>query len=666
MTTKISQTEYEKLCLEIWEHIRLYSLGTPVISDEAYDALLRHLVEIEKNHPEWISPNSPTQRVGEILSTGFQTVQHTIPMLSLANSYSKDEIEDFLKRMKKLVEKENISYSCELKMDGLAISVLYVNGAYTQGVTRGDGKSGDDVTANIKTIQSLPLQLSGENIPEILEVRGEVYMTHHSFEQLNAERLQAGDPLWANPRNAAAGSLKLLDPQEVSRRQLSIVFYSVAQDSSHQLKNQFQTKEYFTQLGLPSLPLTARCQNLDEIWEFAEKIRYERPNMPFDIDGIVIKLDDLQEQQHLGFTGKNPRWAIAYKFAPEQAVTKVLDITVQVGRTGVLTPVAELEPVLLAGSTISRATLHNAEEVMRKDFRVGDTVTIEKGGDVIPKVVSVHLSLRPANSIAWKMPEHCPCCETAIVITPGEVAIRCPNLNCPAQQLRRLIHFASKHCMDIENLGEKVMEQLYNLKFVNTPSDIFTLTALQLYQLEGFKEKSVNNLLSSIEKSKTVSLPRFIMSLAIKHVGAGTAELLATAAGDIEGLSKMTEEDLLKIDGIGPKVATAVVEYFQEVSNREEIDRLLKFGVTPGKAKKVKVVEDHLFNEKTFVLTGTLQRYSRNEAAELIKQRGGKVTETVSKKTHYVLAGESAGSKLEKAKVLGITILSEEDFIKLL
>jgi DNA ligase (NAD+) len=666
MTSKILQSEYEKLCLEIWEHIRLYSTGKPIISDEAYDALLRRLIEIEKNHPEWINPNSPTQRVGEILTTGFQSITHTVPMLSLANTYSKDEIEDFLKRMKKLVEKEEINYSCELKMDGLAISVLYVNGAYVQGVTRGDGKSGDDVTANIKTIQSLPLQLIGTDVPEVLEVRGEVFMTHQSFEKLNAERLAAGDQLWANPRNAAAGSLKLLDPQEVFRRRLGIIFYGVAQDSSHRLKSQFQTHEYLSKHGLPILPMTAKCQTLDQIWDFAEHIRRERPNMPFDIDGIVIKLDDLKEQEHLGHTGKHPRWAVAYKFAPEQAVTKILDITVQVGRTGVLTPVAELEPVSLAGSTISRATLHNAEEVMRKDFRLGDTVTIEKGGDVIPKVVSVHMNLRPSESVAWKMPEYCPCCGSIVVSIPGEVAIRCQNLNCPAQQLRRLIHFASKHCMDIENLGERVMEQLYNLKFVKTPSDIFTLTELQLYQLEGFKEKSVKNLLFSIEKSKLISLPRFIMALAIKHVGTGTADLLANAAGDIETLTKMTEEDLLKIDGIGPKVAMAVLEYFQDSSNKEEIDRLLKYGVTPGIAKKVKVVEDHAFNEKTFVLTGTLQGYSRNEAANLIKQRGGKVTETVSKKTNYVLAGESAGSKLEKAKALGVTILSEENFVKML
>lgn len=665
MTTHL-KADYDKLCQEIWEHINLYSAGKPIISDEAYDALFRRLVEIEKKHPEWINPNSPTQRVGEILTSGFQSITHTIPMLSLANTYSKEEIADFIKRMHKLVEKEDITYSCELKMDGLAISVRYENGAYVQGVTRGDGKSGDDVTSNIKTIQSLPLQICGNDVPEILEVRGEVFMTHQTFEKLNAERLESEEPLWANPRNAAAGSLKLLDPQEVSRRNLSIVFYGIAEDSSHKLKSQFDAHKYLANHGLPTLPFIAKCKTLEEIWDFAEKIRRERPHMPFDIDGIVIKLDDLKEQQHLGSTGKNPRWAVAYKFAPEQAVTTIRDIIVQVGRTGVLTPVAELEPVLLAGSTIARATLHNAEEVMRKDFRIGDTVTIEKGGDVIPKVVSVHINLRPSDSVAWKMPEQCPNCGAEVVHVPGEVAIRCPNLNCSEQQLRRLIHFASKHCMDIDNLGEKVMEQLYNLKFVKTPSDIFSLTELQLYQLEGFKEKSVQNLLSSIEKSKEIALPRFIMALAIKHVGTGTADLLANYAGDIENLSKLTEEDLLKIDGIGPKVAAAVVEYFQDPQNREEIDKMLRSGVVPGKAKKVKVVEDHAFNEKTFVLTGTLQNYSRSEAAELIKQRGGKVTETVSKKTHYVLAGESAGSKLEKARALGVTILSESDFVAML
>lgn len=661
-----TQAEYNTLCNEVWEHNRHYYIeNNAVISDEEYDALMRRLIEIEKIHPEWIKPTSPTQRVNEMPSTGFESVTHTIPMLSLANTYNKDELEDFIKRMHKLVEKKEIAYCCELKMDGIAITVRYEKGFFVRGVTRGDGKKGDDVTANIKTIESLPLQLYGNDIPDVLEIRGEVFIQHDVFEKLNIEREKAGELLWANPRNAAGGSLKLLDPREASKRKLSIVFYGIAEESSHKLKSQFETHAYLHNHGLPTLHQIAKCYSLDEIWNFAEKVRQIRPTLPFDIDGIVIKLDSLIEQKHLGATGKNPRWAVAYKFAAEQAVTRILDITVQVGRTGVLTPVAELEPVSVAGSTISRATLHNAEEVQRKDFRIGDTVTIEKGGDVIPKVVNVHLALRQAHSTPWAMPTHCPNCGTAVAHALGEVAIRCPNPHCSEQLLRRMIHFASKVAMDIENLGEKVMEQLVTRELVTVPSDIYKLTEGDLFQLEGFKEKSVHNLLKSIEASKTVTLPRFIMALGIKHVGAGTAELLAEKAGDIEALSKLTEEDLLQIEGVGPKVASSVVEYFQDTNNWDEVVKLLAVGISPQRLRVRKLI-GHAFNGKVFVLTGTLVNYTRGEAAELIKERGGKVTETVSKKTDYVLAGESAGSKLDKAKLLGIVVLTEAEFIGML
>lgn len=660
-----NHTQYEKLCQEIWEHNYRYYSGNPIISDEEFDALLKHLIEIEKRHPEWVTPNSPTQRVGEQPAEGFQLVSHRIPMLSLANTYSKDELQDFIDRMHRLTERET-AFSCEIKMDGVAVTVRFENGKYVRGVTRGDGKRGDDVTANIKTISSLPLQLYQKDVPNVLELRGEVFMPHEVFRKLNKLREEKEEPLWANPRNAAAGSLKLLDPQETSQRHLSIVFYGVAEDSSHQLKSQFDTHQYLQRHGLPILPFIARCHNLEEIWSFAEKVRKERSQLPFDIDGIVVKVDDLLQQEHLGSTAKNPRWAVAYKFAAEQAVTKIHTISVQVGRTGVLTPVAELEPVFLAGSTISRATLHNEEEIQRKDIRVGDTVTIEKGGDVIPKVVNVHPSLRSPNSVPWKMPEYCPVCETAVVRSNEEVALRCPNLQCPAQQLGRLIHFASKSAMDIDGLGEKIMEQLLLREFVTQPSDIYKLTSNELMQLEGFKEKSVHNLLQGIEKSKQVSLSRFIMALGIKHVGSGTADLLASHAGDIQTLMNLSEEDFLKIEGIGPIIATAVAEYFQDEKNRAEIQTLLDLGVTPRVEQKRKIVESHPFNGKIFVLTGTLQRYKRNEASDLIKERGGKVTESVSKKTDFLLAGEEAGSKLEKARSLGIRILTEEEFIAML
>lgn len=667
MNTSLEYQEYETLCREVWEHNKRYYVDSqPSISDEEFDALLRRLVQLEKTHPEWIKPDSPTQRVGEMLTGGFKTIVHTTPMLSLANTYSQEELEEFIKRVHRLVGSTKIPFSCEIKMDGVAISVRYENGVYVRGVTRGDGKKGDDVTANLKTIHALPLKLYGKEVPEILEVRGEAFMPHQTFASLNAQRAAKGDPLWANPRNAAAGTLKLLDPYEVAKRQLGIVFYGVAEDSSQHLISQQQVHKFLQQKGLPTLQMHDTCTSMEEIWAFAEKVRQARARYPFDIDGIVIKLDDLREQKNLGATGKNPRWAVAYKFAAEQAVTRILGITVQVGRTGILTPVAELEPVLLAGSTISRATLHNADEVQRKDIRVGDMVTIEKGGDVIPKVVNVHMALRPNESQPWSMPETCPNCGAIVVRSSGEVAVRCPNKHCGEQLQRRMVYFASKHGMDIEGMGERVVEQLIQLGLVSRPSDIYKLTETELSQLENFKEKSIQNLLEGIEKSKNVSLPRFLMALGIQHVGAGISDLLSARAGDIATLSKLTEEELLEIEGIGPKVASAVVEYFQDPHHQEEVHLLLSCGVTPQKVEMQSRFSDTPFSGKTVVLTGSLQNYTRSAAAALIKERGGKVTESVSKNTDYVVAGEDPGSKLEKAYKLGVKVLTEAEFAELL
>lgn len=667
MKPEITYLAYEKLCQEIWEHNRrYYTDNNPIISDEAFDRLLAQLEAIEKMHPEWVSPTSPTQRVNEFVTQGFKTVEHRNPMLSLANTYSKEEIADFIKRMYKLVEHQEIAFSCELKMDGIAITAIYEKGAFVRGVTRGDGKKGDDITANMRTIEALPLRLYGDHVPDYLEVRGEVYMPHAVFKQLNETRAASEEGLWANPRNAAAGSLKLLDPREVAKRRLAIVFYSVAEDSSSSLTKQYQVHDFLKQLGLPPLEHHAICYSLDDIWNFAEKVLKLRPKLEYDIDGIVIKVDDLKEQRRLGSTGKSPRWAVAYKFAAEQAITRILGITVQIGRTGTLTPVAELDPVFLAGSTISRATLHNAEEVQRKDVREGDVVVIEKGGDVIPKVVSVDFSKRESEGTPWMMPEKCPSCGAAVVKTVGEVAVRCPNADgCPEQQLRRLIYFSGKSSMDIENMGEKVVEQLVLRGFVKRPSDIYRLTQEQLFQLEGFKAKSVQNLMTSIDKSRDVALDRFIMALGIKHIGAETAELLAKKAGTIEALSDMGMEELIRIDGIGEKVAGAIVEYFANEKNKQEIADLLSLGVKPHQLKTVSFL-GHPFSEKTFVLTGTLQNYTRTAAAALIKDRGGKVSDSVSKKTDYLVAGESAGSKFDKAQMLGVPILTEEQFSEML
>jgi DNA ligase (NAD+) len=663
----MDKKDYDQLCQLIWHHNKLYYVDhSPEISDEEFDFLLKKLEKIEKEHPEWVTLDSPTKRVGEMLTEGFKSVEHKIPMLSLANTYSREELDDFIKRVHKLLDKTQVDFCTELKIDGIAVSLIYEKGVLVRGITRGDGKKGDDVTANIRTIKSLPLHLYGEDVPEFLEVRGEVFLQQKIFEKLNAERAANEEPLWANPRNAAAGSLKLLDPQQVSRRNLSIIFYAIAEGAPDKINTQFAVHAYLRHLGLPVLGYIAKCKKDEEIWDYAEKVRQSRPTLPYGIDGIVVKVDSLRDQDNLGVVGKNPRWAVAYKFAAEQAITKILDITVQVGRTGVLTPVAELEPVFLAGSTISRATLHNEEEIKRKDFRIGDTVVIEKGGDVIPKVVQVVLEYRPKESMPWHMPSHCPNCHTAVVRTPGEVAIRCPNPNCAQQNLQKLIYFARKGAMDIENLGVKIIEQLVQRGFVNRPSDFYRLTAEDLYQLEGFKEKSVNNLLEAIDKSKDVTLPRFIMALSIRHVGTETAELLAQQAGNIQALSKMSLDELMTIEGIGEKVAGAIVEFFEDKGNLEEIQLLLSYGIKPRAFEAKKQHKGHPFENKIFVLTGSLQKYTRQQAIELIKERGGKVSETVSKKTDFLLVGEEPGSKFQKAKELEITILTEADFEKLL
>lgn len=663
-----SQQHYLQLIEEVRKHDKLYFVECkPIITDYEYDLLIKKLEKIEKEHPEWTLETSPTKRVGAALTKGFKQVEHAVPMLSLANTYSKEELEDFVKRVHKLLPRKEITYSAELKMDGTAVTVRYEKGILVRALTRGDGRKGDDITANMKTIRSVPLELDTKHPPDVLEVRGEVFMQHKVFQKLNEEMESAGEEPFANPRNAAAGSLKLLDPHLVAKRQLSALFYGVAEDSSNSLETQHACHNFLKKLGLPVFTETERrhCKDLEEIWSFADKIEELRKKLPFDIDGIVIKVDEMRYYEELGFTGKSPRFAVAYKFAPEQATTRILDITVQVGRTGVLTPVAELEPVFLAGSTIARATLHNQEEVERKDIRIGDAVVIEKGGDVIPKVVEVVMAKRPEGTHRWKMPKKCPACGTDVVHTEGEVAVRCPNFDCIEQRIRRVAFFASKDAMDIDHLGEKVVEQLVTKGFVNSVSDLYMLTEKELEQLDGFKEKSIHNLLTSLDKSRHVTMDRFILALGIKYVGEGTAELLATSVGDLDALAKMSVEELEQIEGIGEKMATAIVQFFSDKHNLKEVHALLKNGVQP-ETKKRKIVEGHPFAGKSFVLTGKLAHYSRDAAAELIKERGGKVVGSVSKNTDYVLVGEDPGSKLDKAQALKVRILSEDEFRDLL
>lgn len=662
----VTQQKYLDLIREIEKYDEYYyQHHTPLISDFEYDKLLKQLEEIEKMHPEWVVDSSPTQDVRERSTKGFIQVSHAVPMLSLANSYSSEEIEDFIKRIDKLLGR-SVEFSAELKMDGIAVSLRYEKGLFVRGLTRGDGKKGDDITNNLATIASLPKKLSGTEIPSILEIRAEVYMSKRVFAELNRFKEEAGEAVLANPRNAAAGSLKLLDPEEVRKRHLDIMAYGIVEQDM-KITTQAEVHQLIKKWGIPTFSKEhfGVCKDASDLLSFAKGIKEKRDSLPFEIDGMVIKVNTIKDWDLLGATGKTPRWAIAYKFAPLQATTVIEEITLQVGRTGVLTPVAELKPVFLAGSTISRATLHNEEEIQRKDIRVGDHVIIEKGGDVIPKVVSVELSKRDKNAKPWLMPNHCPICHSNIIRKEGEVAVRCSNKHCSAQNQRRLVFFSSKQAMDIDHLGEKVMLKLIEEGFVKDLSDIYRLEAHQLEVLEGFKEKSVYNLLSSIEKSKQVSLERFIHSLGIPHVGSGTAELIATYAPSIDRLKELTVEELLTINGIGEKVAHSFVEYFHDSHHLHEINELLRLGVCPV-AKETNILKGHLFSEKTFVLTGSLERFSRAEATEKIKERGGKVSSSVTKQTDYLLMGDEPGSKYDKAKTLNVTILTEEDFLKLL
>ncbi len=664
----MTKQDYVDLVEKLQKHDELYyAKSTPEISDYEYDQLLKEVEKIEHEHPDWILASSPTQRVTEALTEGFKSVTHKIPMLSLANTYSQEEVQDFLKRVEKGLDGQRSDFYLELKMDGIAITALYEKGHFVRGSTRGDGKKGDDITSNMKTIRSLPLLLKGAHVPDLLEVRGEVFMTKAVFEELNKEKELEGEEPWANPRNAAAGSLKLLDPKEVFHRKLSIVFYGVAEDSSSSLETQEEVHPFLEKLGLPVTPssLREKDHSVEKILAFAERVEKKRHSLPYDIDGIVIKVNKLKWQLALGATGKHQRWAVAYKFAPEQALTEILDITVQVGRTGVLTPVAELKPVFLAGSTIARATLHNQEEIARKDIRVHDYVLIEKGGDVIPKVVSVDLTKRSSSVKPWHMPKHCPACQALVSHIEGEVAIRCVNEECPSQRLGKIQFFASKYAMDIGHLGEKNVEQLFTKGLVTRLSDIYRLTKEDLFVLEGFKEKSIVNLLESIEKSKECTLPRLILGLGIKYVGQGTAEALAQVALDIHTLAKMSLEELLEIEGVGEKVAYAVHEFFADSENQQEIADLIKLGVTPAPLQTT-FDSSHPFFGKSFVLTGTLERLTRSQASDLIKQKGGKVLSSISAKTDYLLAGEEAGSKLDKAKKLAVPILTEGEFEKML
>lgn len=663
MSSKVTKEYYHSLCDLIWEHNWLYFVkNQPKISDFAFDQLLNELKEIEKEHPNWIFPGSPTQRVGEMVSGGFRVEKHSTKMLSLANTYDFEEVKQFLDRMKKNLGKSS-DFHVELKMDGIAISVLYEKGIYCRALTRGDGQSGEDVTSSVRTIASLPLDIPQARTVDRMEIRGEIFLDKKDFFQLNEKQKKEHKPLFANPRNAAGGSLKLLDPKEVAKRSLSIVFYAILEAELFGITSQYDSLEFLKTLHLPVVKEHKRCKSFEEIIQFADSVGNKRSQLPFEIDGIVIKVDDLPSQKMLGVTGKNYRWAVAYKFAAEKVETKILGITVQVGRTGVLTPVAELEPVFVAGSTISRATLHNAEEIRRKDIRIGDVVQIEKGGDVIPKVVEVIKEKRDASSQIWHMPDHCPVCGHLVEEQKDLVAIRCPNKKtCSAQTLGRLIFFSSKSGMDIEHLGKKVVENLVDLGLVRQISDLYRLSEEDLLQLNNFKEKAAHNLYVSIQESKKTSLSRFLKAIGIPYVGAETADRLASTIPTLQELMELDEESLKNIEGVGEKIAASLVSFFASQEHQEEIAQLLELGLEIVPTEKSEI--QHEFSGKTFVLTGTLENYSREEASALIKERGGKVSSSVSQQTDYLLVGATPGSKMKKALELGVQIMDEQSFTK--
>lgn len=668
MTTHAeAERRIAKLREQIRRHEHLYYvLDRPELSDQEYDALERKLRDLEQQYPELVAPDSPTQRVGEKPSAEFPTFVHRVPMLSLDNTYNADELREFEERVIRVVAAREIVYTAELKVDGLSMALHYQDGRLVRAVTRGDGVRGDDVTPNARAIRAIPLVLRGKGVPETLEARGEVFLPRTRFEAINREREEADEEPFANPRNAAAGTMKSLDARVVAKRGLDVFLYSIAQVAGMEVRSQWEALERLRGLGLKTNPVARRCNGLPEVLAYIEEWRDKRGSLEYEIDGVVVKVDDFGLQQELGSTSKFPRWAIAYKYPAAQAETVVRKIEAQVGRTGKLTPVAHLDPVALAGATVSRATLHNEEEVARKDVREGDTVVIERGGDVIPKVVHVVERRRPKDAVPWTPPERCPVCKTPALKPEGEVDRRCPNASCPAQIEERLKHFARREAMDIEGLGDALARQLVEKKMVRHFADLYHLgeKRQELLALERMAEKSADNLVDQIERSKQRDLRRLLFGLGIRFVGERAAMLLARHFRSLDALGKASVEQIDALYEIGPVVARSLHDWFRDPANQELVKRLREAGLrteedaaTPGSLA---------FQGMQFVLTGTLESMSRDEAKAAIESRGGRVTSAVSKKTSLVVAGREAGSKLAKAKDLGVRTLDEAGFRELL
>jgi DNA ligase (NAD+) len=649
---------------EIAQHNRrYYEESAPTITDREYDKLYRELSDLEKRFPKLAAADSPTQRVGDQPLKAFGQITHRVPMLSLDNTYSEEEVTDFYHRLERLLPNKNIPVVIEPKVDGVAVSLLYEKGELRYAATRGDGTVGDDITQNIKTIRSVPKRLKGD-VPDVLEVRGEAYLDKGGFAKLNAERREAGLPEFANPRNAAAGSLKQLDPAIAAKRPLGVVCYGTGLIEGAKLDKHSELFALLKKLGLPGSERWWLADSIEEILKAIHELDRIRRDFPYQTDGAVVKVDAFSQREVLGFTAKSPRWAIAFKYEAERVETRLLDILVQVGRTGTLTPVAALEPVVVSGSTVSRATLHNEEEIERKDIRIGDTVLIEKAGEVIPAVVSVRSDLRTGREKKFKMPKHCPECGSEVVKDEGQVAIRCVNSQCPAQVRRRIEHFASRGAMDIEGLGEAVINQLVQQKLLADVGDVYSLKAPVLLELERMGEKSVANLLDAIEQSKSRPLWRLLFGLGILHVGVSASRALADHLPNLDAIRDSSVEELQQIPDVGEVVGQSIHDFFREPHNLAVIEKLRKAGLR-FEAEPKAAGAARGFKNTTWVITGTLSQ-ARDEIGELIRARGGKVSGSVSKKTSYVLAGEEAGSKLEKAKKLGVRVLNEDEFRELL
>lgn len=659
-----AKTRVEELVslLDQYSH-EYYVLDQPSIPDEDYDKLYRELVEIEEHYPTLIQNNSPTQRVGGALLEGFEKVPHDRPMLSLDNAFSQEELISFDHRVSKLVS-GTYSYHCELKIDGLAVSLKYEEGKLVQAVTRGDGIVGENVTANVRTIRSIPLKLKE---PLTLESRGEIYMPKSSFIQLNEKREEQGEAIFANPRNAAAGTLRNLDPQVTASRNLNVFLYSLVDSFERSVSTQNEALNLLDNVGLRTNPDRKVFDSIDEVWAFVEEYQEKRAILPYEIDGIVIKVNELVNQEKAGFTVKAPRWAIAYKFPAEEAKTVIRSIEWTVGRTGVVTPTAIMDPVQLAGTTVQRASLHNVDLMIEKDIRLGDIAVVRKAGDIIPEVIKIDEDLRGEESVPYEFPTHCPACDSELMHLEEEVALRCMNPKCSAQAKERLSHFVSRNAMNIDGLGEKVVSQLYDRGLIQDVSDLYYLKKEDLLELDKIAEKSASNILSAIEESKANSLERLLFGLGIRHVGSKAARLLAEEFETMDQIKAAPLESIIVIDGIGDKIAESIHSFFSLEEAEELLNKLKQANVNmtyTGKKKEERSRTDSFFNEKTVVITGKLNQFTRNELKEMLVNQGAKVTGSVSKNTDYLIAGEEAGSKLVKAQELDVTIIDEAKVIE--